>query len=56
MSNEEKIELEGNTEEITDLSVEEAANVQGGFWWLFKPAKKTMHATGNRASSAYYRG
>jgi hypothetical protein len=54
MSNEEKIALEGNNEEITELTAEEAANVQGGFWWFFQPKKKS-YATGNRAASSTYR-
>ncbi len=49
----EKIELEVNNEEITELTMEEAANVQGGFWWFFK--KKKSYATGARAASSTYR-
>jgi hypothetical protein len=51
MANEEKIDLDVNNEEITELTAEEAANVQGGFWWFF--SKKKSYATGARSSSTY---
>jgi hypothetical protein len=52
MINEETIELKANNEEISELTSEEAAKVQGGGLWSWLFGSKS-YVTGTRTTTTY---